>query len=74
MPSATKRASIPEVAAGMADIQKGSLYSFVQESSRATFDAAKEVVNNLERGKGPKSSTGYSGFMASFMERLNWAC
>jgi hypothetical protein len=69
MPTAVRRTTLAEVAAGMHRLQQSELFAFVSESSRGTFDAAKEVINNLERGIGPRLSPEADSFIGILLAR-----
>lgn len=50
LPTIDKRVTVDCVAAAMAEMQRGKLYSMMNDDSRHIFDACKEMVNYLERG------------------------
>ena len=50
MPSATKDTSLSKVSIGLTALSRTSLAHFVSLSSRGGFDAACEIINQLERG------------------------
>jgi hypothetical protein len=50
MPSATKDTTLSKVVVGLGALSRSSLAHFVSLSSRGGFDAASEIINQLERG------------------------
>ena len=61
LPSPKKDTSLVMVAAGLATLSHSPLAKFVSSSSRGSFDAACQIVNNLERDIPVRQET-HTGF------------